>query len=394
MRTKCGFRGVVNILSLLNELLGWDLKEIPHRNSIENWVKKCGLSIYKEPESEKDGEDYALIVDESMMMGSQKMLLSLGAKAQHDGSPLSHSDVKVLGLSVRSSWNSEAVCKEMKSVSCRLNHPAEYVISDNASVMNKSIRDFDLPHIRDVSHTLGMFMERVYKKCEEFNAYMKELSQVKFREVMTSVAYLLPPKQRSIARFMNLSHVVDWSKKIMENYTELTAQERKTFSFIPRYASLIEELRTVLSCVNSIESEIKHKGLSHQSQKNCINCMKPDLFFGNERMLQIAEQILGWLREEIRKLPSEKTCWNASSDIIESLFGEYKSRKSPNPLHGVTPFVLMLPLHTRIGTKGNLSPFDFKKGLESVFMSDIEQWKKEILLENQACKRIEKLNAA
>jgi hypothetical protein len=111
-------------------------------------------------------------------------------------------------------------------------------------------------------------------------------------------------------------------------------------------------------------------------------------------MLQIAEQIIGWLREKIRKLPSEKTCWNASSDIIESLFGVYKSKKSPNPLHGVTPFVLMLPLYTRIRTKDDAVRFDFKNSLETVFMSDIELWKKGKLFENQVCKRMEKLNAA
>jgi hypothetical protein len=374
----------------LKELLGWDLV-IPHRNSIENWVKKSGLSIYSAP---KMKEDYALIVDESMMIGSQKMLLTLGAPARHDGSPLSHGDVEVLGMSVRPSWNSQRVCSELEEVCGQLERPPAYVISDNASVMNKAIRDFGALHIRDISHTLGMFMERVYKNCEEFTTYMKELAQVKFREVMNPVAYLLPPKQRTVARFMNLSKVVDWSVRILKNYTQLTTQERKTFSFIPRYASLIDELQAVLSCVNAIEYHLKHSGLTQQSLKNCIHYMKQDLFMGNERMIKIAEQTVGWLREEIRKLPSEKTCWNASSDIIESIFGVYKKRKPPNPLHGVTAFALLLPLHTRIGAKGKVINFDFKNSLESVFMSDIEQWKKEKLTENQVYKRIKKLNAA
>ena len=38
--------------------------------------------------------------------------------------------------------------------------------------------------------------------------------------------------------------------------------------------------------------------------------------------------------------------------------------------------------------------FDFKQSLESVFMSDIDNWRKEQLLENQVSKRIKKLNAA
>jgi hypothetical protein len=393
VKSGCGFRGVVTILSILKELLNWEF-DIPCHNSIENWVKKSGLSIYKEPEKPLTQKDYAMITDESMMIGSQKMLLTLGVKAKHQCKPLSHNDVEVLGMSVRPSWNSQAVCSELEDASKRVNHPPLYVISDNAGIMNKGIELFNSLRIKDVSHTLGMFMERVYNKDEEFNAYMKELSQVKLKQIMNPVAYLLPPKQRSIARFLNLSQVVEWSDKILMNYNKLTTQERDIFSFIPLYATFIDELRTVLSCINSIEYEIKHHGLSHKSANNCMKYIERGLVSENKRMMKIAEQIADYLKDEIKKLPSAKTCWNASSDIIESIFGVYKNRKSPNSLHGITPFVLFLPLYTRIGAKDDIVHFDFKNSLESVFMADINDWRKEKLPENLVYKRIKTLNVA
>jgi len=389
----CGFRGVVIILSILKDILGWDL-DIPCYNSIENWVKKSGLSIYKESDKPMLQGDYAMITDESMMIGSQKMLLTLGVNAKHQGRPLSHGDVEVLGMNVRSSWNSQRICSELENASMRANHSPLYVISDNASVMNKSVRDFNSLRIKDISHTMGMFMERVYGKDATFNSYMKELSQVKFKQVMNSAAYLLPPKQRSIARFLNLSKVVEWSDKILTNYSKLTVQEKQIFSFIPIYTSFINELRAVLSCVNSIEYEIKHKGLSHKSVKNCMKYINRDLCTENKRMLKIAEQTIAYFNDEVKKLPSSRSCWNASSDIVESIFGIYKRRKSPNPLHGITPFVLFLPLHTRIGAKNSVVSFDFKHSLESVFMSDIDDWKKEKLNENQVYKRMKTLKIA
>jgi hypothetical protein len=393
VKSGCGFRGVVTILSILKELLCWE-SDIPCHNSIENWVKKSGLSIYKEPEKPITQKDYAMITDESMMIGSQKMLLTLGVKAKHQGQPLSHSDVEILGMSVRSSWNSQAVCSELEDASKRVNHPPSYVISDNAGIMNNGISKFNTLQIKDISHTLGMFMERVYNKDEEFNSYIKELSQVKFKHVMTPVAYLLPPKQRSIARFLNLSQIVEWSDKILTNYSKLTTDEKTIFSFIPQYELFINELRAVLSCINSIEYEIKHNGLSFKSAKNCMKYIERDLLSENKRLTRIAKQIVDYLKEEIKKMPSAKTCWNASSDIIESIFGVYKSRKSPNFLHGITPFVLFLPLHNRIATKNKLVHFDFKSSLESVFMSDIDDWKKEKLTENLVYKRIKTLKAA
>ncbi|MED9897234.1 MAG: hypothetical protein UE783_03515 [Prevotella sp.] len=42
MRTPCGLRTVVTILEIFAELLG----DIPCYNTVENWVKKLGLSVY------------------------------------------------------------------------------------------------------------------------------------------------------------------------------------------------------------------------------------------------------------------------------------------------------------------------------------------------------------
>ena len=89
-----------------------------------------------------------------------------------------------------------------------------------------------------------------------------------------------------------------------------------------------------------------------------------------------------------------KTCWNASSDIIEYIFGVYKNRKSVNPLDGVTPFTLFLPLYTRIGANDIIISFDFKNSFESVFMSSIDECKKNNLSENIVYKRIQKLKIA
>jgi len=394
VHVRCGFRGVVIILKILKELLSWDI-DIPCPNEIENWVKKSGFSIYTEPDKKITKKSYATIVDDSMMVGSQRLLLLLGCKSKHNGNPLSHSDVEVLGMGVRSSWNGETICAELEKITQNAEHPPSYVISDNASIMNKGISKSKSLHIRDISHTLGMFMERVYKNDSEFISYMKQLSRVKQKHVMKPEAYLLPPKQRDISRFLNLSQVVDWSNKMLTIYkTQLTPNQRKIFAFIPRYAPFINELKLVLSCINAIEKKIKNEGLSRKSVNYCRMHIKQNLSTGNERMKKIAELIDHYLTEEANKLPSSKICWNASSDVIESIFGVYKDRKSPNPLHGVTPFILLLPLHTRIGTKDSIVPFDFKHSLESVFMRDIDVWKKENLFENQVYKRTKTLNSA
>ena len=69
-----------------------------------------------------------------------------------------------------------------------------------------------MPHHREISHTLAVFLKHVYEEDEEFVYYKNLVGNTKHL-ALTKHAYLMPPKQRSMARFMNLFPIVDWAKK-------------------------------------------------------------------------------------------------------------------------------------------------------------------------------------
>ena len=92
---------------------------------------------------------------------------------------------------------------------------------------------------------------------------------------------------------------------------------------------------------------------------------------------------------ELLHLDLNEPCFNSIENWVKKGgFSIY------NPLNGVTPFVLLLPLYARLSNKKKCVNFDFKQSLESVFMSDIADWKKEKLIENQVSMRTKKLKAA
>ena len=178
-------------------------------------MKKCGLKVYEESGDSLQDTKYAQIVDESMMIGSEKLLLTLGVPAEHKGRPLNCNDVNILDIAVADSWNGEAVGTQLKTASEKVGHNPLYVISD-ASIMKKGIRCAGLSHQSDISHSLGMFLERMYKNAPDFKNYIKSMTEPKFKYNMKKIAYLLPPKQRTIARFLNLSQWVKWSSKMLD----------------------------------------------------------------------------------------------------------------------------------------------------------------------------------
>lgn len=381
-------------MEIINDSFEGILGQIPSRNTIEDWVKKCGLDIYNSSKDFKKADDYAIIVDESMMIGSQKLLLSIGVPAQHKGSPITQEDVVILDMAVSSSWNSDGIKDRLLAAADKISNLPKYVISDNASSMTSGITRAGLVGHRDISHSLGVFLERCYKNEEDFMTYTKSMSEAQFKHNMKKIAYLLPPRQRTVARFINLSNWVRWSQKILNIYHKLTSQERAVFAFVSSNASLIDELSEVMKCINSIEKKCKQNGLSKEVIKQSLEDIQQTLFNGNSRMRTLGETICQFLKQEGRILENEKSAHNNSSDIIESTFGTYKLRKSSNKLYGVTSFILFMPMYSQLAFSKCQKQDSFKKHLESVRLRQIQEWAKENLTTNLVTKRINTLNIA
>jgi transposase-like protein len=383
------------MLVYLNTRFQWNLPSIPCHNSIKNWVEKSGYAIYQEPKMEEYKDGYAEIVDESMMIASEKMLLTLGIPAKKTGDKaLTFNDVDVLDISVKKTWNSQSIAEVLETTEEKMEAPPEYVVSDNASTITKAVRAKGYTHLRDVGHSLALSVEREYKKEEAFGLFIKEIGEVKFREIMRPDAYLLPPKQRTIARFMNLSSSIDWARKMLSAFSRLTSEEQETFKFLFNHVPIITELHILFEAINSISKILKTNGLSHENIKICLEKMEPLLFCPHKRVAAVAQNCINYLNAEKGKLPDEHTVWSISSDGIESLFGYSKSRKSPNSLNGVTRQVLLLPLRTKVDAKTGTSNICFKSALETIFLKDLNTWQKKYLTENLTVKRSKLLMAS
>lgn len=144
---------------------GRSLRETPCYNSVINWVHKLGLSVYEEdaPQSRK----YAHIIDESIMVNKEKLLLVLGIPAEHEDKPLSHGDVTVLGMHVGESFKRGDIKDAIDKACEKTGSTAEYGISDGAHNLVGGFKDAGLSHHLDISHTLGNCMKHVYGKNPE-----------------------------------------------------------------------------------------------------------------------------------------------------------------------------------------------------------------------------------
>lgn len=394
-RVNCGLRSVREILLIFNEVFEGYLGEIPSHTTIEDWIQKCGLDLNRKACKMFSSKNYAVVIDESITIGSQKLLLILGIPALHPGHALRQEDIQVLGMFVAASWNSEDVKNKLTLIMNSVGHNADYIVSDGGHNLVKAASLAGIPRHQDIGHSFGTTLESQYKENPEFNDFVTLMGKARLQYHLTPMAYLLPPNQRSISRFLNCFDWVDWAKKMLGVFGGLSQNEQEAFAFVKEHEALINELDQVMNCFRVVEARIKNEGLSFAT---CLQCKsfiyKTLLQSTSQRAMMVGTRMFLYLDEEVKLLNRKDDVHNLSSDIIESTFGIFKSRKSPNKLCGVTSFCLFIPVNASLSTEDLRKSFNFKEHLENVRLPEIKKWREKNLLTNWVVVRTATLNMA
>lgn len=391
-------RSIRTILEIINESFHGELfDKIPSPQTIEDWCEKAGLDVYTGAKDLFKDEDYVSIEDESISVGKQKLLVELAVPARHPGRPLNHSDASIVSMTISPSWNTEAVKRQMDKTHKAIGHAPEYSVTDNGYNLCGACRELGIAHHRDISHSFGVILKKRFGKCSDFKELTAIMEKNRLKYQLTDKAIFLSPKQRAIARFMNCSWWVGWTKNIDGKYETLASEGKEACKYIKEYESLINELDAVIKCMSYVEERCKQDGLSKDLANLLTRYIVRSLVTADgatHRMIMTGIDMYEYLREECKVLKTEKDVHIISSDIIESCFGVFKSTKSPDKLCGITKHVLVLPLAMMFSSRKKRLGFDFKATMERVHYKDLEEWKNLNLYGNPAMERRELLRKA
>lgn len=393
MRTNCGLRTIITILETFEEVMEGAAGKVPAYSTIRDWVLRLGLSVY-EDEKPKDWK-YIAIQDESIWVNRQKLLLTLGIPYEHKGRPVEHKDVVVLNMKVAEQHKREDVKTALEDAEDAVGSMPVFALSDGGHNLVAGAADAGVPHHLDISHTLGNCMKHVYGKDDEFMALTTKLGKVRLQYHLTDKAWLLPPNMRAIARFMNLTGWVEWAVRLLNAFDGLEQEFKDAYAFLPDYRDLISELKVCTDAIRHVEEICKMQGLSMRSSALCQHyIIRHVIGNANSRRARLGLEMLDYFRKETRLLEDIKAVHHISSDIIESDFGIYKAKESPNKLYGITPLVLILPLYPKSTDYSVAYKQDFKVRLAKVKLKDVEVWAKDHLLPNSVSLRSKTLKKA
>ena len=383
------------VLNILNEFLDWNLVKLPCANTIQNWVSKTGLHRLETVQDQQSDKQVSLIVDESIRLGQERLLLALLVNAQKEQQEaLSMQDVEVFFMQGNTSWAADIIEKQLTQRLTKTGYQVISYISDEANNMKKAAQLLNIDHFPDIAHAIGSSLKRVFAKQEIYLAFSKQVTSYVRKGAQQDISYLVPPKQRGKARFLNQDKMVGWAKKMLENLSTLPDKEYAFFKSLTQHQTIIEILDTCLNFAKSISLLFKKCGVSFQTVKQAQECailLKTDT--SHELVIEFVEQIERYFGsyqqflqryEQQYKPTDQQFALHASSDVIESIFGKYKHKANHCALTGVTLLNLEIPVYTM--NKEQLDE-NIPKAIEGKYITDLKEWVEKHSTDNQIVKR-------
>jgi hypothetical protein len=361
------FRAVSKIFIHLNLYLRLNL-DIPTHTTVLNWTKKQGMSQFRTREFYQD-QKWVLIADESIQFGNKKLLLVLAVPENRcsQGKPLSYKNLTPLVLKVGASWKSDDIAGAIEQ-NIDLEQ-VSYCISDTGNNLTRAFRLLNCNHIADINHKFTWIIQSVFEKNRLLDQYTKSLSSLRAQKSMSKIARIVPPNQRIMNRFMNLTPLFKWGIKMLHlpDNNELTDEEPAALSFLEPLRGFVGDACQILIRLHKMQKILKNKGFSEKSSKEAMKVFSD---MKSDNSLKIKILIHEYFTDLTSKAKEKTIC--CSSDIIESCFGRYKELVKGNKTVGISDLCLCIAAIT-----GENNPEKTGQAMETISIKQQRKWKVE-----------------
>jgi hypothetical protein len=228
LHAMLGSRGVVTVLELLPDVVA-----APRHTTVLNWLYRCGLALLKRVAEQRT--DWIWIADHTLAVGPLKCLVILGiplSNLKHIGYSPSHRDLQVLAVECTVQSTGDWVAAVFARVAQRWGIPVQ-IVADAGSDLRKGTTTFQASApacvaTYDISHAIANVLKRELGTDVAWTAFLQHCRTTLASFQQTALAFLLPPRQRTKARFMNLDAHIGWAQRLLAYF------DRGDFSAIDR----------------------------------------------------------------------------------------------------------------------------------------------------------------
>ena len=382
LRAVVSYRSVPRILNLFGtnarHLFGW----VPHFTSVINWTLRLGLGVLKQVKP--ISKSWVAIIDHSIDIGTKKALVVLRVTVDalsRRGQAIRLEDCECIGLVVSEEVNGDSISRDLEEIFSRAGLP-DAIIKDCDRTLQKGVRLYSekqgvaLPVIEDIGHVMAAALKSQFEKTDDYKNFTSLVSKGAKNLRQTALAFLTPPKLRSKGRFQSIGKIGEWANKMLGTLNILEAEDNKQkddlldklHNALPDFAQsrpFIKQFANTAKVMSQVMNILKNKGLDQISHECChrLSEQLPD-------DSKVKKRLLEWLQRhiEIKKQISSLPLL-VSSDIIESLFGNFKHIIERSPQADMNRTTLLIP-----ALCGNLDELTITRALTQANHGDLIDW--------------------
>lgn len=362
-------------LSSLILIFGFNFR-VPSHVSIRNWVCKAGYSrVYAcELSVSPIKEDYVIWIDESILIGSEKILLVLGMPLQKIAPmrAVSLQDVRVLSVEVGQKWLGQDISPILENLSTKVH--IRYIVSDAGNNLRKAADLGNYTQVQDCTHWVAKILEKLYVKDVDFIAFTTLLGQLRQKWFLSKKASYLPPKQNLKMRFANIFPLVDWAQKMLLQWYLLPSEVQVACHWLLENKIFIEELIVIKIQANIVLDLLKTQGFNNDIHQTILAHLPVSDTTNREKTAHFCHQITSYLGNlaliQAKIQNNQETNLLCCSDIIESAFGKFKQKLNKRSAPIMSEFVFT------IANFGNhFTALELENALEKVSLQTLKDWK-------------------
>ena len=342
-------RAIPRVLSIIFGVLAPEAS-LPQPSSICCWLLRLGLFALREPLT--IANDWVFLIDHSVQIGTTKMCVILGLRlgeVPYPSRALRFSDVCLVALFPVEQSTGEIVAEQLKKAAFRTGIPRQ-IVSDHGSDVKKGSELFAAKYVDtiityDAAHHAACVLKRRLEHDPRWSEFIAQLSQTRARIQQTDKACFLAPSLRTKARFMNMQPLMKWSRKILQLLDFGVANERvsekaeASYGWLRAFRAELEKWWRWESTVRCSVAFVRERGLSCSCQLDLAKELAalPEA----ERDDVLAIEMCDFVAEQSRAArPGERLV--GSTEVLESLFGKFKTMEHQESQSGITSFVLSL----------------------------------------------------
>lgn len=320
----------------------------PHFTSVIHWTLRLGLGLLNQVKPL--ASPWLAIIDHSIDIGTKKALVVLRVRLDvlsDRAGALQQADCECIGLQVAETVNGDSIQEALTTIFQQAGCPAG-IIKDGDATLNRGVqlwRQQQSPAVEvidDISHVVAKVLKKHYQDSPAYQAFVSWCNQAAKKLRQTTHAFLIPPKLRKKGRFMSISRLGEWGKKLAGRLQPpngcAESGPPEVLPEIGQHLPFIQDFSHTTHHVSQVMKVLKQQGLKPETVHTCREQLK----LLADANVQAALE--GWLdkhqaiqqRLGARSLP-------VSSDVIESLFGSFKHIMTRNPQADMNRSVLLIP---------------------------------------------------